>query len=66
VRLFRRRETEQSAMLSLAMGAVIGTSLALVTQQPSPVPAAMKEKHLEPYRVLSEFYGRDPAGSSKQ
>lgn len=53
-------------MLSLAMGAVIGTSLALVTQQPSPVPAAMKEKHLEPYRVLSEFYGRDPAGSSKQ
>ncbi|MFO0561759.1 MAG: M90 family metallopeptidase [Polyangiales bacterium] len=41
MRLFRRREAEQSAMLSLAMGAVIGPSLALVTQQPSPIPAAV-------------------------
>jgi hypothetical protein len=41
VRLFRRREAEQSAMLSLAMGAVIGPSLSLVTQPPSPIPAAV-------------------------
>lgn len=29
-------------------------------------PAAMKEKHPELYRVLSEFYGQDPASASQQ
>jgi Mlc titration factor MtfA (ptsG expression regulator) len=39
VKLFRRREVEQSAMLALTMGAVIGPAAAVVTQ--SGIPTAI-------------------------
>jgi hypothetical protein len=40
VKLFRRREVEQSAMLALTMGAVIGPATAVVTQSGIPTAVA--------------------------